>query len=102
MKIIKPSEVVELKKNNIPQEVFDAFNELIAKNWDGHSATVLQKDVVDLIISKFTSPVNPYAEHWLDIEDIYRNEGWIVEYDKPGWNEDYSGSSFKFSVKGGA
>ena len=99
MKIIKPSEVVELKKNIIPQEVFDAFNELIAKNWDGHSATVLQDDVAALIISKFASPVNPYAEHWLDIEDIYRNEGWIVEYDKPGWNEDYSGASFKFSVK---
>lgn len=93
MKIIKPSEVVELKKNIIPQEVFDAFNELIAKNWDGRSATVLQDDVVALIISKFASSVNPYSERWLDIEDSYRNEGWIVEYDN------YSEASFKFSVK---
>lgn len=30
-----------------------------------------------------------FAQHWLDIEDVYRAEGWIVDYDKPAYNQSY-------------
>lgn len=32
---------------------------------------------------------------WLDLEDIYRDEGWTVEYDSPGYNETYEARSHK-------
>lgn len=97
-KAIKPGEVVEAKKAALPPEVLDAFNELIAKYWTGHSATVKQPEVARLIASKLglenTSPV--YDNHWLDVEDVYRKEGWKVKYDKPGYNESYD-AYFEFS-----
>lgn len=29
---------------------------------------------------------------WLDIETVYEDSGWSVEYDKPGYNESYEAS----------
>jgi len=51
-KPITPSEITKAKKEAIPDEVFDAFNELIAKHWNGHSATIKQTEVANLIASK--------------------------------------------------
>ena len=39
-----------------------------------------------------------FSNHWLDVEDIYREQGWNVEYDKPTYNETYD-AYFVFSVK---
>jgi hypothetical protein len=30
-----------------------------------------------------------FDKHYLDVEDIYRGVGWIVEYDRPGYSEGY-------------
>ena len=35
---------------------------------------------------------------WLDVEGIYRKAGWDVEYDSPGYCEDYP-ATFKFRKK---
>lgn len=40
-----------------------------------------------------------FDNHWLDIEDIYREQGWKVKYDKPGYNEESFKPYFEFSVK---
>lgn len=37
-----------------------------------------------------------FDKHWLDIEDTYRKAGWNVEYDKPGYCENYD-AYFVFS-----
>ena len=96
-KPIKPSEVVKLQDHAIPDSVFEAFNELIAKNFRFGSATVLQKDVVQLIVKKTEkTPTFIYANHWLDVERHYQEVGWIVDYDKPGFNESYE-PKFTFS-----
>ena len=39
-----------------------------------------------------------FDNHYLDIEPAYRNAGWKVEFDKPGYNETYD-SYFVFSKK---
>jgi hypothetical protein len=31
-----------------------------------------------------------FKKGWLDVEEIYGKAGWKVEYDKPGYNEDYA------------
>jgi hypothetical protein len=39
-----------------------------------------------------------YEYRWLDIEKIYEDFGWIVEYEKPSYCEDFP-ATFKFSKK---
>lgn len=97
MKPISPKDVVNKKREALPEKVLEAFNELIARNWDDYSSVVLQKEVANLIASKLditTSEV--YSNHYLDVEDIYRKAGWIVEYDKPAYCETYE-ASFTFT-----
>ena len=62
-----------LLTNHIPSEVFEVFNDLIVKNWNGKSAKVLQTEV----------------KCFFDIEDHYRKAGWSVNYFTPDMREDY-------------
>lgn len=99
-KPITPDEVVGVKKVMLPKEVFEAFNTLIARNFYGNSAVVMQDEVVDLLVNNGFNRGDIFKNHWLDVEDVYRSAGWIVEYDKPGYNETYASSfTFKKSKK---
>lgn len=98
-KPITPSEITKKKTQALPAAVFDAFNELIAKNWNGDSATIKQKDVAALIAAKLEVKLDVvYESHYLDVESLYRKAGWDVDYDKPGFNETYE-ATFEFSKK---
>ncbi len=104
MKPITPDEVVSAKRDSFPHEVLEAFNEMIASEWNGTSSYFKTKDVTALILSKMSTTEWPervtesklFNNHWLDVEDIYRKVGWEVTYDNPGYNETYD-ASFKFS-----
>lgn len=100
-KPIRPSEVANLKRTVIPSEVIEAFNELILKDFAAGSATVIQKEVVKLAEQKLklSQPKPHFDMHWLDVEDMYRAEGWKVKYDKPAYCENYD-AFFVFSKKG--
>ena len=99
---IKAQDIVKAKTTTIPDEVFDAFNELIASKWDGRSAHITQDEVVKLSLVKLQSTGKDISRNklfesgWLDIEDSYREAGWDVGYDKPGYNESYE-AFFVFS-----
>ncbi len=99
---IKPNEVASVKAAKvIPELVFEAFNLCIARNWKGSSATVLQSDVVKEIVSRLPegrTKQEIFDNNWLDVEDAYREAGWKVVYDKPGFNESYE-ANFIFSKK---
>lgn len=97
VKPITPAAVVVLKTCLFPDEVLEAFNELIAENFSGGISSFTQKKVVARMVKKGISSTQAYANHWLDVEDIYRKSGWKVEYDKPGFNESYE-ATFTFSV----
>lgn len=90
-KPISPSEVVALKTERIPPAIFDAFNSMIAKHWDGRAATFEQRAVVDEILERFkgTTREDIFNSKWLDVEESYRAAGWRVDYDRPGYNETY-------------
>lgn len=87
---------------NIPRlwdETIEAFNELLQEKWDGKQARITQDEAVDRILDKFQyidagQRANKRAEifkaHQLDIENLYRNEGFRVEFDKPGWDQAYT------------
>ena len=88
---ISPDHIAEYKEEHFPSEVFAAFNELIAKNFVNGSSTVKQKDVIALICNKMPDIGNLqiFAGGWLNIEDVYRDNGWKVTYDKPAYCESY-------------
>lgn len=100
---ISPKEIDQIK-SAIPEEVFDAFNELIAANWTGRSATFKQDDVVPVALKKLKQRLpnmtraKMFENHWLDVESAYRTKGWRVNYDKPGFNESYP-ATFTFEKK---
>ncbi len=98
---LSPNDVIIKKQSIIPDVVIECFNELIAQNFSGGESTFKQNDVAALICQK-TIVTDPnfsdrtiYDKHWLDVESLYREKGWIVEYDKPGFNESYD-ATFTF------
>lgn len=97
---ITPSQVVQLKRESIPSEVIEAFNEMIATSWNGYEAHFTQRDVISMIQNKGLrlSGQELCEKGFLDVEDLFRKVGWKVEYDKPGYNEDYD-ASFSFQKK---
>jgi len=112
MKPISPNEITSAKKDQIPDEVIQSVNEMIVEKWNGYESTFKQKDLVIKIVEKLIEHElynseeekkqvenrlkrNLFDKHYLDIEDIYREEGWIIIYDKPGYNESYD-ATFTF------
>jgi hypothetical protein len=96
---ISPDEVVKAKGGIIPNFVYQAFNNLIAKYWDGRSAVVKQPEVVGYIVKLCPNAIgrpDVFDKGWLDVEEVYRAAGWKVKYDKPGYNESYD-AYFVFS-----
>lgn len=96
VKALKPDEVVIARKVSMPDAVLEVFNELITENFRGRYAVVYQEEVVKRLIKKGLDRKDIYDKGWLDVEDIYRQEGWTVVYDKPGYNESYR-AYFRFS-----
>lgn len=98
VKAIKPSEIAGRKAKSMPPAVLESFNELIAENFSGGSATVVQKDVVKRMVSKGLKSADIYENGWLDVEGIFEKNGWSVHYDKPGYCESYD-AFFEFESK---
>ena len=89
---IRPEEVSKKMAALIPPFVIEVFNTLIAQNFDSHlgKASFSQEEVVKAII-KWNNDLkreDVFTKHWLDVEDIYREVGWGVRYDKPAYNEE--------------
>lgn len=99
---ITPSQVMDLKKKSIPDEVIASFNHLIAQNFDGKRSHFLQEDVVNLIVEKMGMSRNDksiiFSKNWLNVEELFIGKGWHVEYDNPAYNETYS-ASFTFEAR---
>ena len=92
VKPIAPSDVVSAQVELFPDFVIETWNAAIAKNWDGTRSRILQKDIVYELIALSPTLINSadvFSKHWLDIEALYRAEGWSVVYDKPAYNESY-------------
>jgi hypothetical protein len=90
-KPIKPSEAAVLKRASIPDRVIAIVNSHIAKNFDDSGrAVVKQDDIVASIRADDTlDSTRIFEDNWLDFEPLFREAGWAVVYDKPGYNENY-------------
>jgi hypothetical protein len=100
MKPLSPSEVEKKAQSDIPDCVIDAVNNLLVKEYRNGSATLRQKDILKEIrrIDENMTSTILFENGWMDFEPIFRKAGWSVEYDKPGYNEDYE-ATFKFKKK---
>jgi hypothetical protein len=91
---ISPGQVRAAPK---PYEVIQVFNELIQKHWDGDRAVVKQDDAVGMIMERMDISHSEMIEaRYLDVEEVYREAGWKVHYDKPGYNENPYPRTFTF------
>ena len=102
---ISPKVAIERKIVSIPDEVIESFNELISEKLNSSGcATFKQDDIVERIMTKFNlknkmmTRSKLFDNKWLDIENLFTQHGWKVEYDSPGYNESYA-AVFKFSPK---
>lgn len=98
---ISPTDIVAQKAKDFPDFVLQEWNKIIAKNFTSGSALVFQKDVIEVLLphTQHGNRQEIFDQHWLDVEEIYRAQGWDVVYDKPAYNESYE-ASFKFTPKG--
>lgn len=92
---ISPDEIVERRLETIPPQVIETFNRFIGERALNGYATVYQDEVVTSLEEQGMNRGEIFSRHWLDVEPLYREAGWKVEYDKPGYNETYR-PYFKF------
>lgn len=96
---ITPDEVAAEQQKYIPDYVFNAFNAIIAKNWNGYSSSFSQTDVI-IHILKLSNEIDAvidapkrkaedkltrqkiFDNNYLNIEKIYSLYGWNVQYRK--------------------
>lgn len=83
----RPEDVGAAKADYIPAVVFDAFNAEIAERYSGRSATVMQEAVVARLVAAGFKRSEIFGNGWLNVEEAYREAGWEVRYEKPGYNE---------------
>lgn len=91
--MIKPITPAEAERGTSkPDFVIKAFNDMIAANMRNGQARFTQYEVMDKIcanagFSMSTSDI--INSGWLDVEPLFREAGWSVVYDKPGYCESY-------------
>jgi hypothetical protein len=97
---ITPQEILADLPNIIPSFVFEAINKLLKKKFRGDSVTIKQDDIMAEIGKLQTTYTREeiFDNKWMDFESVYRKNGWLVEYDKPGFNENYD-AFFKFTPR---
>jgi hypothetical protein len=89
VKPIRPDEITEKKEQSFPDAVLESFNEIIVQNYYQGQASFKLGDVVKIMLSKGLRRKDIFDKHYLDVESVYRAQGWKVEFDSPGYNETY-------------
>lgn len=98
VKPITPSEARAAYGLDFPDWVIDTFNKVITKNLKGKVSRFTKDEVlIELEKQGKALACEIYDKHWLDVEPLYMKFGWLVEYDRPGYNESYSGE-YKFTM----
>jgi hypothetical protein len=96
---ITPQEVQLKRKKVFPKEIIDVFNSFIILNWNGQKSVVKQSSIINYIKAKMDiTDEEIFDKHYLDIEEIYKEVGWVVEYNKPTWDETFE-AYFVFTIK---
>lgn len=100
IKPLSPNEVIEEKKKQIPEVVLETVNKYLGERAVRGYARIDQDEIVRDLVDSGLNRSDIFRHHWLDFEEIYREVGWNVEYDKPVyWGGDNYPPHFKFRAK---
>lgn len=94
---IKPSDIPAAKLAAFPDGVIEAFNELILQSYSDGFARISQNSIIERMLKKGLDRSDISVKGWLNVEEIYRQAGWTVVYDKPGFNE-AGDAYFEFAI----
>jgi hypothetical protein len=96
---ITPLEAQESEGQQIPAFVINSFNRIIKNKFSGGRAQFTMNEVV-AEIQKDSSHTRQFLfdKGWMDVEPVFRAQGWKVVYDQPAYNESYA-ATYTFSVK---
>lgn len=106
MQPITPDEAKRLEGTNIPPLIIATINAMIVEKISGGRVVLKQDEVVERILLAIKQEKESYGPNafpswldctradvfknkWLDFEPVFRRAGWIVEFDRPGYNESY-------------
>jgi len=89
-KPITPAEAEAQRVTVIPDEVLEAFNQMIIKNLEGDRSSFKLREVADLAASNMQCQHKYlYDNKWLNVESVYRRAGWKVKFDSPSIGDNY-------------
>ncbi len=94
---ISPDELVGLQRELMPPEVIETFNRYIGERALNGRAVINQDDIVEDLKSQGLDGGDIFEKGWLNVEGIYKDAGWKVEYNAPAYNET-GRSYFTFTV----
>ena len=91
-------QVQDQLSESIPDEVIEAVNTLLVQNYSYPDAIIKQDAIVNIAVELMGIEQNQFNFNWLDFEDLYRDSGWDVVYNKAHYSDSYD-SFFRFTKK---
>lgn len=97
---IRPEDVLAVKMESFPDEVFIAVNGLIAERLQGQYAHITQKDIRQRMEELGLDKAEAKRRGWDDVGAIYQQAGWGVSYHSPGMDDNDYEPYYTFNTKG--
>jgi hypothetical protein len=85
MKPLSPIEIFNNKEQYVHQDIIDIVNQLLGERYSkNNGVTIKQKEIVEKFIERNPNITEKFMleNGYLDFENAYENEGWVVEYNK--------------------
>ena len=100
VKPFTPDEARNNKKHIIPDEVIQVVNELLVRELNGSYASLYEDEIVAEVLKRMPhlTRESVFKNKYLDFEPLFREQGWDVKYDSPGYDESFR-AYFTFTVK---
>jgi hypothetical protein len=92
------ADIMKVRTSFFPEAVYAAVNEMLQRKFNSrtHRAVIKQDELVALMVQKGLDEGEIFANNWLDFEEVYRDHGWTVTYEKSDYT-DQSPSTYTFA-----
>ncbi len=97
---ISPDEVLGVKAESFPEEVYIAVNGLIAERIQGQYARFTVKALVKRMVALGLEETEVRQRNWQQVGAIYQKAGWEVSYRSPGMDDNDFEPYYSFHTKG--
>jgi hypothetical protein len=94
-----PAQAKAEKVNTIPWMIIEATNQLLAEKHSNYiriDVDEIIKRAISLDTTNKLKRADIFKNHWMDIEDVYRAQGWSVSHDSSDYTDSHSYSYFTF------